>query len=301
MDNSSGFIKRFKPELFLMLVALYWGLSFPLIKISLTYTSPIFFVFSRFTLCFIIFIIFFRKRLREFKADGLKKGLILGIFLYFGFVSQTIGLKYTTAANSAFITGINIILIPFAQILILKTKPRFENILGIAVAIAGLYFLAEIKEAKINLGDLITLVCSISFAFYIVLLSKYLETTDYLVLVFAQFTVMVVLTLISTFVFEVYIFKDFFLNITPTLITTTIFTAVFSTLLGIFLSIKYQKYVDPVRAGLIYNMEQVFAVIFAFILLGEILNLNQVIGASLLFTGVIVSEFYEKIKSVFRK
>jgi drug/metabolite transporter (DMT)-like permease len=301
-DNTpANFFKQYKPELFLLLVAFYWGLSFPLIKTGLLYSSPIFFVFCRFLLCLIIFLIFYRKKLPEIKSQDFSKGIILGILLYVGFVTQTIGLQYTTASNSAFITGINLIFIPFIQIALIKKKPKPENIIGIIIVIVGLFHLSDMNKANINPGDFITLICSVAFAFYIVLLSKYLETINFLVLVLAQFSTMVVLTLTNSVIFEIFILKTFVFETNFSLLFSLIFTGIFSTFFGVFLSIKYQKYVEPVRAGLIYNMEQVFAVIAAFFILKEILSLNQWIGAFLLFFGIFISEFFGKIKNIIKK
>jgi drug/metabolite transporter (DMT)-like permease len=167
--------------------------------------------------------------------------------------------------------------------------------------IVGLFHLSDMNKANINPGDFITLICSVAFAFYIVLLSKYLETINFLVLVLAQFSTMVVLTLTNSVIFEIFILKTFVFETNFSLLFSLIFTGIFSTFFGVFLSIKYQKYVEPVRAGLIYNMEQVFAVIAAFFILKEILSLNQWIGAFLLFFGIFISEFFGKIKNIIKK
>jgi len=290
------FIKGYKPEAILFSISLYWGLTFPLIKIVLDDVSPNALVLSRFLITLIFFFIFFRKQIKDIDSSGFRNGLILGIFLFIGFLTQTIGLKYTTASKSAFITGINIVLIPFTQMLIIKTKPNTGNIIGIIIVIAGLFFLTEIKYAAINIGDAVTFICAIAFAFHIVYLDKYSRKSNTVSLVFGQYVTMFVLSLISMVIFENILFQDFLFRINYTSSFIIIFTAFFSTFLAFYLAIKYQKFLTPVRAGLIYNMEQVTAVISSYFILNEIMNFNQITGAILITIGLIISEIFTKFK-----
>jgi drug/metabolite transporter (DMT)-like permease len=293
-EPTSGKYKasQYKAEFILLLVSFTWGLSFPLIKIGLEYCAPFTFVFIRFFITLIVFSIFFYKKIVKFKFDEVKYGFYLGIFLFIGFITQTVGLKYTTASNSAFITGTNIVLLPFTQILIIKSKPKFENILGIIVVIIGLYFLTNIKSYEINIGDLLTVFCAISFAFYIVLLDKFSGKTDTNALIFGQFVSTTFLSLLAVLFFENIFFGDVAFILNSTLIGSLIYNSIFNTFIGLFLSTRYQKFTTPVRAGLIYNMEQIFAVIAAFFILREMFTGTQIIGAVIMLTGVVISEFY---------
>lgn len=299
-NNSSAaensFLKTYKAELILLIVTFSWGLSFPLIKISLQFISPVLFVFVRFFITFVIFYFVFRKKLDLTKYNEWKYGIILGIFLFLGFGFQTVGLKFTTASKSAFITGTALIIIPFAQYFILKSKPKPENIAGGIIVMIGLYILAEAYFTIPNTGDILTLFCAVSFALHIVLLDKYSRFINFYYLVFGQFLTMVVLSFIFTFATEVFIFDELFIIINYKLVLSIIYTSLFSTLISIVLMTKYQSQTTPLRAGIIYNMESLFAVFFAFFLIGEILNLNQIIGAVIMLTGLLISEFYGFIK-----
>ncbi|MBI5403499.1 MAG: DMT family transporter [Ignavibacteriae bacterium] len=221
------------------------------------------------------------------------------MFLFVGFLTQTTGMKYTSASNSAFITGTNIVLLPFAQILLIKTRPKFENILGIIIVVIGLYFLTNIDSDKINTGDLLTVFCAVSFAFYIVLLDKFSAKVDTNALIYGQFLTTTALALIAALFIEEPLFGRIEFVLNYILVISLIFNALFNTFLGLFLSTRYQKFTTPVRAGLIYNMEQIFAVIFAYIILSEIMTTVQIIGAAIMIFGVIVSEFYYLLKAKF--
>ncbi len=225
-----------------------------------------------------------------------KKGIVLGSFLFLGFAFQTLGLEYTTASKSAFITGTALIIIPFAQFLILKTKPKIENIVGAIVVLAGLYILSEAYLILPNKGDILTLLCAASFAIHIVLLNKYTTQDNFNYLAFGQFLTMTVLSFLFMIVLEIYFFDELFIEFNYTLLLTIIYASVFSTLISIVLVTKYQQQTTPLRAGIIYNMESIFAVFFAFIILNEILNFSQITGALIMIAGLLISEFYGFIK-----
>ncbi len=279
-----------------MIITLSWGLSFPLIKISLNFISPFLFLFLRLFITFTVFYFIFRKKPDLTAIKEWKYGVILGIFLFFGFAFQTIGLKFTTASKSAFITGTSLIVIPFAQYFILKLKPRPENIIGAVIVLAGLYILSEAYFSDPNKGDLLTLISALSFAVYVVLLNKYTTEKNFNILAFGQFLTMSVLSLVLVLIFEVFIYSEIFIKMNEVLILTLFYTSVFSTLISIILITKYQRKTTPLRASIIYNMESVSAAFFSYIILGELLNFNQLTGVVIMIAGLFISEFYMYFK-----
>jgi len=294
-------ISNYKAELILLFATIFWGLSFPTIKIGLNYISPFLFVFIRFSVTLLIFYFVFRKKIQILNKKDIFKGIVIGIFLFLGYITQTIGLKYTTASNSAFLTGTYILIIPFVQIFIVKKYPAAENYAGIFIALTGMYFLTGINHLVFNAGDLFTFLCAVSFAFQIVMLDYYLKTTGYIALIYGQFITMSALSLITTIFFEGIIFRDLVFIPNKYLLFIIFINTIFATLLALLLANKYQKYTTPVRAGLIYNSEVVFAVLFSYIILGEVLNNLQLFGAALIITGVIVSEFTKEIIKTLKK
>lgn len=315
-DNSQTtgkLLTTYKAEIILLFVTVTWGLSFPLIKISIDYISPVFFIFLRFLLTLAVFMIIFGRKFRVKNTAMWKSGALLGVFLFFGFALQNIGMKYTSATKSAFITGTSLVMIPFVQFYIIRLKPKPENIFGGLIVLAGLYILSEAHLSMPNAGDILTLIAAFVFAIHVVLLNKFSEShgekqadpennnssDNFYYLVFGQFLMMVVLSLVFMIIFEHFIFNELYIHYSGELVSCLIYTAIISTLLSIFLMTKYQKKTTPLRAGIIYSMESVFAVIFAFIILGETLNSNQITGALIMLAGLIISEFYGFFRSKF--
>lgn len=299
-DNKiKPFLIQYKAEMILLLVTFIWGISFPAIKISLNESSPFFFNCIRFALALFIFLLFFHGKIKISHFQEWKAGIILGIFMSAGFAFQTLGMKFTSASKSAFITGVSLIFIPFAQYFIIGNKPKAENLIGAIIVMCGLYILSEAYFISLNPGDLLTLICAVCFAVHIVLLDKYTKNFGLYYLLFGQFITAFITSIIFMFVFDILIFRDFFFNFNFITVSSIVYTSVFSILIGVLLMTKYQKQTTPLRAGIIYNMESLFAVFFAYIILSEVLNFNQITGAVIMITGLFISEFYGLIKLKF--
>jgi len=294
-----SFINVYKAELILLGITLSWGLTFPLIKLSLQFISPVLFIFLRFLITLIVFSFFFRNKIRFTQFKEWKNGIILGGFLFVGFAFQTIGLQFTTASKSAFITGTAVVIIPFAQYFILRSIPKPENIFGAVIVMIGLYVLSEAYISQPNIGDILTLLSAVAFAFHIVFLDKYSRVSGFYDLAFGQFASMTLVSFIFMLFMEVIFSDRIFIELTPSLIITILYGSIIATMLTIVLMTKYQRETTPLRAGIIYSMESVSAVFFAFIITSELLNLNQITGALIMITGLMISELYGYIKLKF--
>lgn len=289
--------KQLKAEFLLLVVAINWGLTFPFTKIMLEDVSPVLSVFIRFFITTLLFIIFYPKVLRSFNKDDYTKGLILGIFLFGGFITQTIGMKYTSASKAGFITGTYILMVPVFQYFISKRLPLTENIAGVIVASVGLYLLSNTGVSEFNIGDLLVLVCALFFALHIIYLDRYsrIETVNINNLIFTQFLTMLIFSLPMIWLFDAKTDNGIFLNVSFPLVSTVMFNSVIATLIGFVLINRYQRFTLPVKAALIYSLEQVFAALFAYLILSEVLTLIQVIGCGLMLFGLAISEFYRPI------
>ncbi len=286
-------MRKLKAELILVLVAAIWGGTFVIIKLTLLDIPPFSFLSIRFFLASILFYIIFFKKIRLPQKGELAGSLILGILLFTGFASQTFGLVFTTASKSALITGVNLVILPFAQYLIIKKKVGVENWIGIIVVLIGLFLLTQPGDGKINLGDIITLICAVSWAFYIIYLDIASKRINLHIMVFIQFVMVAILSLILALMLE----KFSFIHFTTISILGILYTAILATLIATFLGNKYQKETTPVRAGLLFTFEQPSAVIFAMIFIKEYMGYLQLLGGVLMITGILFSEIFEYIKS----
>ena len=116
--------KHLQAELALLSLTITWGVSFPVIKIVLGDLPPGQFLFYRFTLAFLFAVPFVLKTSRSELRETFIPGFLLGMFLGLGFLTQTIGLVYTTSTNNAFITALYIIFTPTLYIFIYRHLPH---------------------------------------------------------------------------------------------------------------------------------------------------------------------------------
>jgi drug/metabolite transporter (DMT)-like permease len=288
-------LTRFKAELILFCVAGIWGGTFVIVKLTLEDLPPFYFLGLRFCLASILFFIIFFRRFNFGGYEEVRAGLLLGILLFAGFAFQTEGLLYTTASNSALITGVNILIVPFAQYFIIKKAPGIDNWIGIIIVTLGIFLLTGPFESGVNAGDLLTLFCAVSWAFYIIYLDIFTRKFNLYILVITQLLFSGVTAIIIAFIFE----KIVLLNFTIGAVLGLLYTAVPATLIATYLGNRYQKYTTPVRAALLFSFEQPSAVIIAIIFLKDSFTALQLTGGILMICGILFSETFEYIKSAY--
>ena len=285
-------MKRFKAELLLFITATIWAGTFPIVKVSMASIPPFYFVGIRFLIGALLFTAIFFRRL-NFSAKGiLKAGMLLGFFQVLGFATQTIGMIYTTASNSALITGMTILLIPFAQYAVTRKKVLAENWIGVIIVFTGLYLLTKPDVNGLNNGDLITMICVIAWAFYIMYVDVYTNKFDVITLIFIQLWFVVFSALGTGAVFE-----DFsVINFSQDVILSFIYMGVLATFVTTILLNRYQKETTPIRAGIIYTWEQPAAVMLSVIFINEHFSPWQFIGGGIMIAGILFSETYGYFK-----
>jgi len=274
-----------KAEIYLLFMTLIWGVTFPMVKASLDYASPFVFITIRFVLAALIAGVLFARRI-SFKQRGeVWAGVLIGFFLFLGYAFQTEGLKFTAASKSAFITGLFVVMVPPLSYLILKEKPRIFSILGLILAVCGLYLMTRPKGSEFNTGDLLTFFCAVSFSLQVLFVHIYTKRYDFANLAFIQILVTTLLSIPSVFLFD-----RIKLVYHPYLIFSLLVCAVLATTLAIIIQNRMQKDTTAVKASLIYAMEPVFAAVFSFLLLGEVLGWLGVLGGGLILCGMLSSE-----------
>lgn len=293
---------RVRAEFFLLLTALIWGGTFSLIKAALDDVSAMVFVSLRFGLASLILFFVFRSSLKGVGKQNIKDGAVLGFLLFAGFITQTLGLKETTATKSAFITGTFVVLTPIFQVLIEKRIPSLINIVGIIVVFTGIAFLSSKGDSAFDIfnelgsnftfGDFLTFLCAIFYALYIVYLDIISSRNDYKFLTFFQIFVTLILSVISIPLLHITNVEYAYINPSELVIFAILYTALFATIITTMLQTKYQRGVTPTKAGIIFSFEPIFAALFAYIFLSEIPGFAGIIGAVLIFTGIIITEIF---------
>ena len=295
-------MKKYTGEIALLFNTLIWGGTFALIKNAFNDISPLLFLGLRFGIAALIFLPFVYSSLKKTNKQTLIAGSILGFFYFAGFTAQSLGLNLTTATKSGFITGTFVIFIPILQLIIEKRKPKWFNLLSVFLVLIGLILLSSkgenaldfIKQlgSDFNLGDLLTLLCAILFAFQVVYVDVFTKKYEYLPMVFVQLLITGIGGFILSFIFSISALEKVKFTFNTTVVTAILYTAIFASIIATVIQLKFQKFVSPTKAGIIFSIEPIFAAVFAYFLLSEKISNFGLIGCVLIFIGLIVSEIF---------
>jgi len=275
-----------KGTLILIFVTLIWGSTFSLTKISLKYLTPFFLLFERFFLGSLFLGIYFIVKGIPLRINW--AGSILGIINFLAIAFQTFGLRSTTATKGAFITGLSVLMVPFFERIFLGRKISIRLWLSVFIGFLGLTMLTVdfTQIGYINWGDFLVFICALLYAIQIVYIAYVVHKEEVLDLVFSELIITMLLALLFHIFFEPESLplRNILISFIPVLCLGTIATS-----LTLTLQLIGQKYLTPTKSALIYNLEPVFATIFAFFILKESLSLIQFIGAFLILLSLFTS------------
>ena len=268
----------------MILVTALWGWSFVAIHNALNDLSDSAFNAYRFLVAALVMLLVVVVRRSTISRIDLVHGGMAGVALYLAFLFQTKGLKFTSASNAAFITGLAVIFTPLISFLCFGTKPERRQVFGIFLATAGLALLT-LKGLSVQVGDLLVLVCAASFALHIILLSRASKVANALNIALIQVSVVGFLSLAQSVAFQ-----ELTLPAGEAAIGTILVVGIFGTAIGFYVQTKAQVASSPNRIALIIVLEPVFGGLFGYFLAGDRLTLQNWIGAALIVAGMLVTE-----------
>jgi drug/metabolite transporter (DMT)-like permease len=277
----------------LIIVTLLWGTTFVVVQNAIAFVEPFAFNAFRFILATLVLLPFWLKKKDKTKIT-LKQGLVtssIGFILFLGYLLQTFGLKYTTTSKSGFITGLCVVLVPVFLYLFFKEKSNWATVIACIIALLGLNFLTLGNNLSINIGDVLTLLGAIAFAFHIILSGKYTKQMDPITFTTIQLGTVGLSSSISSLLFENNsnsFSSELWTN--STFIFAVVVTAVFCTSLAFWVQMFAQQHISSTKAALIFILEPVFAAITAVIFADETLTTQTVLGGILIVGGMLLSE-----------
>lgn len=289
--------KQQKADLMLLFIAFAWGLSYLLTDIALVETSPFWLNGIRFIIAFIILFILGRNRLAFPSPKTLFYSLLLGFVLFFVYIGATFGIKYTTLTNAGFLSCITVALVPvFSQFFYGKPVPLKTWVLvlfatiGIALMTLDENFSLKYENLK---GDLLCLMCAACYANHLLITEKSLSKNDVDPFQLGTFQMLVcgLLNLAAAFIFE----QPSIPSLAPTWISI-LFLSIFCTAISFIVQPIAQQYTTASHAGVIYTMEPVTAAILAWIFAGEVMNGQNLLGAIILLTSLLIMELGPAIR-----
>ncbi len=270
-----------------MLNTIVWGATFTLVKSALGGVSAILFLALRFSLAALALSLLYRKALfSRFSWKEAAPGLLVGLFLFLGYLFQTQGLRFTSAPKSAFLTGLTSVLVPLFASSVYGIRPRISEVFGLLFAMAGLALMTlPGASGAVNRGDILTLFGAVAFAAHIVTLGNFSGRIRFELLSIAQVGTAAVLALML-FPWA----ETPHVQWQPAVLWGILITGLLATAMAFTVQAWAQKFTTSTRTALIYMLEPVVAWMTSYLIAGEGLSRSGTAGAALILGGVLLVE-----------
>lgn len=280
----------------LLLAAAIWGMGTVVIKSTVDEFPPSWLVGVRFAGAGIILALCCLRKLQtrlaaaESRAGHLRDGAILGALLFLSYWTNSTGLTDTTASNSAFLTTLYVVIIPFLSWFIIRKKPTRFNIAAALACVAGVACVAYTGTGAFSLrfGDVVTLFSALFLSLHVLYTAKFAPGRSMTVLTIIQFIVAGLLGFAMGAITEP---TPNLASLSPDTWVSLVYLTVFASCVALGLQNAAVARVDPAQAALFLSTECVFGVIFSILLLGEVITPSLFAGFALIFAGIVISEY----------
>lgn len=284
-------MKRYTGEILLFITAIIWGSGYIGMKIALEHLTVFQIMAGRFILATILLGLIFYKKLKLISKSVLWKGAVLGSILFIAFTVQTIGLDYTTPSKNAFLTAVNVMIVPVIAYVIYKRKfDRFE-MLAAMLAVVGIGFLSLHGSLTMNIGDFFSLMSAIGFAFDIFYTNVFVKTEDALALTIVQFFMASILSSVA-----VILIGEVPTDVSAEGISVILYLGVVCTTIAYVCQNIGMQYADPTKSALILSTEALFGTVFSVIILHEMLTGRMIVGGIFILLAIIIAEIKPTFK-----
>ena len=257
----------------LILAALLFGSTFIIVKNLLDSLSPTTVVFLRYLIASILFLIVGGIPKKEY----IKPGLLMGFFLWIGYITQTQGLLTTSTINSGIVTGFYIVLTPLFSKFINKTNIEKKNYIASISGFLGIFLIA-INNIDEIFGNLFTLICASGYALHIVMVERYIKGKNISQLMFIQSTIGALLCLPFLEFNEIAKSIDYLYPI--------MFLGLLVNFCAFYLQLFGQKFINASTASLLFGLEGVFALLIGVFYVQEVLNMVNWLGVIIVLCSI---------------
>ncbi|MDR1909374.1 MAG: DMT family transporter [Spirochaetaceae bacterium] len=284
-----------RADILLLLTACIWGFAFTAQRSGMDYMGPFSYNGLRFLLGSLSLIPLTLLRLRGAAHSGTRPrrffafSALAGTCLFLAATLQQIGIMYTTAGNSGFITGLYVVLTPLFGIF-LGRKTGVPTWVGAALTFTGLFFLGAASPAaeglSFNRGDIITAVSAIFWTAHVLIIDALVKRIDPVLLSAGQFFCCGFFSLVIALFRESITLEACVAGIIPLL-----YGGLCSVGVAYTLQVVAQKYAPPAHATILLSLEGVFAALGGILLLSEPLGRWTLLGFGLMFSGMLATQW----------
>ena len=285
-----------KGIIYLLITAIIWGGSFISQLIGGVEIGSFTFNSYRCILgCFTIAIMIYYdniikiKKFKFFRDDEDVKSTILksawcGLFLFAALSTQQIGVELTDSAKAGLIASTEVVVVPIIMFFIYKRKIKPSTWFFILLTMFGIFLLSINSISGINKGDIYVFISTILYSITIIQVPKYIKNIDPLKFSFFRFVVVGILGFLFAFMFKETPFDRAKITLA---LPSILYSGILASGVAYTFSIIGQKHCEPIIATLIMSLEGIFAAIFGWLILGQYLNMIQIVGIIIAFISIV--------------
>jgi len=285
----------------LVFCTLIWGTAFIAQATGMDNIGPFTFNSARFYVGFLAvapFVFLFEKKkikhqISNKTSEFIKLIIPVGIFLFFGCIFQQVSLLYTDVANSAFFTIFYVPMVPIIVYFLFSEKLHWSIWPSVFACVLGGYFLSDINNVEVRFGDTLVLIGAVFWALHIIYIGKIILKFDLpFFIALMQNLIVATLSFVLVLIFEEIDFSKIKLETIEIL-----YAGILSGGAAFALQLFGQKNISAAPAAIVMSLEGVVAAISAWIILSQVLGINNIIGCFLILVGVLLSQLapiYEK-------
>ena len=283
-----------------LLCTLIWGTTFIAQDTGMDDIGPFTFNAVRFFIGFLaiiplVFLFEFKKFKSEFKSDTKTFGILsflIGLSLFLGSALQQVALLYTDVANAAFFTIFYVPMVPIIIFLFKQQSIHWSVWPSVILCLIGGYLLTNFQDASVRLGDNLVVLGALFWSTHIIFTGMIIKKYDLpLTLGAIQTLIVALFSFIIASIYEEFIYSNILKEI-----NSILYAGILSGGFAFVLQIYAQKNISPAPAAIVFSLEGVFATIAAWILLSQILDINNLIGCLFILFGVLLSQLMPILK-----
>jgi len=288
----------------LVFCTLIWGTTFIAQDTGMDNIGPFTFNCVRFFVGFLAvapFVFLFEKKkinieIKNKSNQFFKLIFPVGVFLFLGCIFQQVSLLYTDVANSAFFTIFYVLMVPIIVYFLFSEKLHWSIWPSVLACVVGGYFLSDINDATIRFGDGLVLIGALFWALHIIYIGKIIDRFDLpFFIALIQNLIVASLSFLLVIMFEEFDFSKIKLETVEIL-----YAGILSGGAAFALQLFGQRNISAAPAAIVMSLEGVVAAVAAWLILNQILGLNNIIGCSLILGGVLLSQLAPIYKKNYR-
>jgi len=280
-------MNRTAAVLLLLVATFFWGMTFAVVKGAVAGVGVYTFLSQRFVVGFFILAAIAGRGGQLPDRGTLARGITLGAVLFPVYATQTVALRYTSASNAAFISGLGIVVVPVLAALLLRERAGGGLWAAIGLAVAGLLLLTTGGRwvGTINRGDLLSAACALCIALHLVLAARFAPRGHVAWLATLQIGVVALGSLTAAA-----IRGERVLVWHPDLLWPLAFCVLLATVFAFLALMSAQRVLSPTHTAVIVCMEPVFAAVWAWLATDERLTAAGYVGAGLILAAMLLAE-----------